>query len=87
MEGISAHILSFVRGVIAAIPPLCFVIGVVFIIRGLIRYGQSNSRAHNGKGAISYIVTGSLIMNAKMVIEIIITTLRKAGLNMPDVFN
>ena len=87
MEGISTHVLNFVKSVAAAVPPLCFVIGVVFIIKGLIRYGQSNSRAHNGKGAISYIVTGSLIMNAKMMIEIVITTLQKAGLNVPDVFN
>lgn len=87
MESISSHVLSFARQIMVAVPPLCFVVGVVLIIRGLIRYGQSNSRAHNGKGAISYIVIGSLVMHSKIVIEIILTTLQKAGLNMPDVFN
>lgn len=86
METISSQILSLARQVLVAMPPVCFVIGTILIIKGLVRFGQANSRAHGGRGAISYIITGACIMNSRLVMSVIINTLKAAGLNLPDIF-
>lgn len=85
LSGISEKVLSFAQAILVAVPPICFVIGVVLIIKGLIRYGQANSRAHGGKGAITYIITGACIMNSRLVLGVLVNTLKAAGLNIPNI--
>lgn len=84
LGGISGKVIEFARLLFQALPPICFVVGSVFIIKGLIRYGQANSRAHGGKGALSYIITGTFIMNAKLVIGVIVNTIEAAGIKLPN---
>ena len=85
MEGVSRQLIAFAKALLSALPPICFVVGTVLIIRGLIRFGQANSRVHGGKGALSYIVIGTFIMNANLVIQLIVNTLGKAGINVPGI--
>ena len=77
MDGISEYVLGFAKQIIAAISPICFVIGSVPIIKGLIRFAQANSRAHGGKGGMTYIVTGAFVMNTQLIISVLVNTITK----------
>lgn len=65
-------------------PPICFVISIILIIRGLIRFGQANSRAHNGKGAITDI-TGACLLNSRLIMSVFVKTIEAAGMKIPGI--
>ena len=50
MEGISQQVIAFAKALLSALPPICFVVGTVLIIRGLNRFGRANSRGPRRQG-------------------------------------
>jgi len=83
LSGISEKVIALVQQIVVAIPPICFVVGTLLIIKGLIRYGQANSRAHGGKGAITYIVTGACLLNSRLIMSVFVKTIEAAGMKIP----
>ena len=72
-------IWGIVGSIVAALFPLSFVLGAFMIGFGIKRFVDGNSAPHGGKGALTKIFVGSLLMELKFACSLLLNTLERAG--------
>lgn len=77
----SEMIINFIRNMQVALSPMISVLGVYFIVMGLIRLANGNETAGGGSGGGRMIITGSFLTCHKLMSSIVISTLVRCGFN------
>lgn len=72
-------IIKFIRNAQIAISPMISVIGVYFIIMGLIRLAGGNESAGGGAGGGRMILVGSFLTCHKLMSSVVVSTLVRCG--------
>jgi len=78
-------ITNLIRNVQVTISPMISVLGVYFIVTGLIRLAGGNEAAKGGAGGGKMIIIGSFLTCHKLMSSVVVSTLQKCGLDLSNI--
>ncbi len=78
-------ITKLIRNVQVTISPMISVLGVYFIVTGLIRLAGGNEAAKGGAGGGKMIIIGSFLTCHKLMSSVVISTLQRCGLDLSNI--
>ncbi|MBP1750788.1 MAG: hypothetical protein H6Q52_3327 [Deltaproteobacteria bacterium] len=78
-------ITEFLNNAQSTVSPVVPVIGVLLIIRGLIRLSHGNEAAKGGAGGGKLVIIGSCLTCYKILSSVIISTLQNCGLEVGNI--